>query len=102
MQDRIPINRSSVEAVPTQGYPTDCSLLTTAETARITRLKVQTLAQWRCSGAVTLPYVKLGSRVFYRRCDVEGFISDHFATTTSDYELRQAQRGRGLREEDSQ
>jgi hypothetical protein len=44
-----------------------------AETARVLRVSVQTLAIWRCSERYPLPYVKIGSRVRYRPADVAQF-----------------------------
>lgn len=33
-----------------------------------------TLAVWRCTGRVNLPYVKIGRRVLYREDDLKAFI----------------------------
>ena len=50
------------------------ALLTPAEAAVILRVKPHTLAVWRCEKRYDLPYVKSGSRVGYRVCDLEQFI----------------------------
>ena len=48
-------------------------LLTAAEYARLRRCSSRTLDRERASG-VGCPYVRLGSRVFYRREDIERHI----------------------------
>ena len=50
------------------------SLLTTEETAQRLHLCVGTLAIWRCRKRYGLAYIKVGSKVFYRASDVEGFL----------------------------
>lgn len=42
--------------------------------SRILGVSVQTLAVWRCEKRYPLVYVKIGSRVFYRRSDLDAFI----------------------------
>ena len=37
-------------------------------------VKPGTLAVWRCTGRYDLPFVKIGSRVFYKRSVLLGFI----------------------------
>lgn len=48
-------------------------LLTVAETARLLRLKVSTIRAWLLRRKI--PYVKLGSRVFVRRGDLENLLA---------------------------
>lgn len=43
-------------------------------TAELLKVSRQTLANWRATKRHSLPYVKLGSLVRYRRQDVEQFI----------------------------
>ncbi len=51
-------------------------LLTDAEATKRLRLRPQTLRTWRATGRhLELPYIKLGSRVFYAERDIEAFIS---------------------------
>ena len=50
-------------------------LLTEQEAADTLTLKVPTLQEWRSSGRVRLPFVKLGGAVRYRRSDIEDFIA---------------------------
>jgi hypothetical protein len=44
------------------------------ETAREVHKKPQTLAYWRCSRVVDLPYYKIGGRILYKKRDVLAFI----------------------------
>lgn len=50
------------------------SLLSRKEAAYILKVKPQTLAVWACTGRYDLPFIKVGSRVFYRREDLESFL----------------------------
>lgn len=50
------------------------SLLDSEQAAAILNVSAKTLNVWRCTGRVALPYVKVGSRVRYRRTDLENFI----------------------------
>ena len=34
-----------------------------------------TLAVWRCTNRVPLPYVRVGGKVMYRRADLDAFIA---------------------------
>ena len=56
-------------------------LLIEVEAAKLLRVKPQTLAVWRCQGSGPA-YRKHGSRVVYRRSDLEKF-SDRKAVGTS-------------------
>lgn len=50
-------------------------LLTPEETAGLLGVKPDTLANWRCTKRVQLPYLKLGARIIrYRRSDVADFL----------------------------
>ena len=46
----------------------------------------QTMAKWRCSGSVELPFVKIGSRVFYRQSALDAFIESRTVTHTGQLE----------------
>jgi excisionase family DNA binding protein len=54
-------------------------LLTANEASEFLRVPVSTLAVWRSTGRVALPYVKVGGHVRYRREDIEHYLSgaDH-------------------------
>lgn len=49
-------------------------LLTPREAASLLRVKISTLAIWRCRGRYPLPYIKVGSRICYRRSEIEKFL----------------------------
>ena len=63
---------------PKQSTPrngSDSDLLLPTEAARFLRLRnPQTLAVWRTTKRYPLPYVRIGSRVCYRRSDLEEFV----------------------------
>lgn len=48
--------------------------LTPRQTAELLNVPEATLAVWRCTNRVVLPFFKLGSHVRYRRSDLEAFI----------------------------
>jgi excisionase family DNA binding protein len=50
-------------------------LLTPAETAKLLRISVGTLAVWRCTHRVDLKFIKVGRAVRYRESDVKDFIA---------------------------
>ena len=52
--------------------------------AEILQVKAETLAVWRCTGRYSLPYVKIGSRVFYKRSDLLRFIEDRTCQQTGE------------------
>ncbi len=52
---------------------TKSDLMTTREAADYLRLKQQTLHNWRCLGSGP-NFVKLGSRVLYRRSDLDQYL----------------------------
>jgi len=46
------------------------------QVAEVLGVSKQTLAVWRCERRYPLAYVKVGSRVRYRPCDVQQFLTD--------------------------
>jgi excisionase family DNA binding protein len=52
-------------------------LLTTDEAACYLGTTPGTLAVWRCTKAVHVPFVKVGRLVRYRRRDLEAFLTDN-------------------------
>jgi excisionase family DNA binding protein len=52
-------------------------LLTPEQTAERLGVSVTTLATWRCTKRVALPFVKLGSAVRYSEAAVADFIAKH-------------------------
>lgn len=59
-------------------------MLTTREAALLLNVSEKTLANWRNTRAVELPYVKLGSKaVRYRADDLAGFVDAGRVTDSS-------------------
>lgn len=58
-------------------------LLSPQEVSEITGLSPGTLALWRSTGRVDLPYCKLGRSVRYRRDDLEAFLENSRKEHTS-------------------
>ena len=38
-------------------------------------VKSQTLALWRCSGRYGIPFIRVGSKIRYRRADLDRFLA---------------------------
>jgi excisionase family DNA binding protein len=55
--------------------PTEC--LTPSQAAEIINVPTSTLAVWRSTNRVVLPYFKAGHHVRYRRADLEKFIAQN-------------------------
>jgi predicted DNA-binding transcriptional regulator AlpA len=59
-------------------------LLTAEDVAEVTRLSVETLAQWRSQGR-GVPYIKVGRNcVRYRQCDLDGWLAERIVRTHQD------------------
>jgi excisionase family DNA binding protein len=52
-------------------------LLTRREAATYLGVAEQTLAVWKCTGRRSLPFVKIGRLVRYRKVDLDAFILEH-------------------------
>ena len=52
-------------------------LIPAKEAARILGIQPDTLNVWRATKRYQIPYVKVGSRVFYRQEDLIAFIKDN-------------------------
>ena len=55
----------------------DSILLTRREAAGYLGVAEQTLAVWKCTGRRSLPFVKIGRLVRYRKADLDAFILQH-------------------------
>ncbi|MBY0378258.1 MAG: helix-turn-helix domain-containing protein [Gammaproteobacteria bacterium] len=64
---------NSPSAVDAHKLP-EVTLLVPKAVAIMLGINTRTLAVWRSDRRYPLPYVKIGSRVRYRVCDVEAFI----------------------------
>lgn len=56
-------------------------LLDPEQVAEALGVSPKTLNVWRCTGRYNLPFVKVGSRVRYRRADVEAFLERRTRST---------------------
>ncbi|MNF93936.1 Helix-turn-helix domain protein [compost metagenome] len=59
-------------------------LLTPEQVAAALALSKRTLAAWRSSRRNPLPYVKVGSRVRYRRQDVDAWLQNQVHTSNTE------------------
>lgn len=66
-----------IAAVPLQGS------LTPQQAADYLGLSVKTLAGWRCTGKVPLPFFKLGDAVRYRKADLDEYIAQRMQNAPS-------------------
>ena len=57
--------------------PAHTILLTRREAAAYLGVAEQTLAVWKCTGRRSLPFVKIGRLVRYRKADLDTFILEH-------------------------
>lgn len=61
-------------------------LMTPEEAAAYLRVKVQTLAEWRSGrGQATIPYIRLGRRIRYKRSEIKKYIEDNTHLYTIEY-----------------
>ena len=58
--------------------------LTPRQTAALLNVPEATLAVWRCTNRVILPFFKLGHHVRYRRSDLEHFIERNLRNAASE------------------
>lgn len=52
-------------------------LIPANEAALFLRIKPKTLANWRSTGIVEIPYIKIGGKVIYRMSDLEEFLNNN-------------------------
>jgi hypothetical protein len=79
-EDRIKRISSRAPKTPRLIGPVDMaagSILTAAQASAYLQVPATTLAVWRCTNRVVLPYFKLGGHVRYRREDLERFIDEN-------------------------
>lgn len=65
------------EHTPYGMVATETILLTRREAASYLGVAEQTLAVWKCTGRRSLPFVKIGRLVRYRKADLDAFIIEH-------------------------
>ncbi len=59
-------------------------LLSPVQAASLLCLSAKTLATWRSTGRHALPYVKIASRIRYRRCDLDAWLESRMRTCTAE------------------
>jgi predicted site-specific integrase-resolvase len=53
----------------------DNYLLKSPEAARVLGVQPQTLREWRATGRVKIPYIRLGKRCYYQRAALQKFLA---------------------------
>jgi excisionase family DNA binding protein len=74
---RLLIEMAQPEAVPEQRpaeAPPLPNMLTTEQAADYLGVKPETLGVWRCRRRYSIPYVKVGRNVRYRKADLDRFL----------------------------
>ena len=56
---------------------THAELFTRRQAANYLGISEQTLASWKCSGRYSLPCIKIGRLVRYRKLDLDNFVASH-------------------------
>lgn len=59
------------------------ALETAADASAFLKVPEKTLAVWRSTNRVVLPYCKIGSAVRYRRADLERFVEQRMRNVTA-------------------
>jgi predicted DNA-binding transcriptional regulator AlpA len=59
------------------------TFLNTEETADYLKTSVSTLAIWRTTGRYSIPYIKIGRKVFYRKSELENWLTSRTMTSTT-------------------
>jgi predicted site-specific integrase-resolvase len=59
-----------------------------ADTADLIGVAVQTLAVWRCTGRNSLPFTRVGRKVFYSRRAVLAWLARNTATSTAELDAK--------------
>jgi len=62
-------------------------LLTPEQAALVLGLSIKTLATWRSTGRHSLPFIRCGARIRYRRSELDAWLADRQRTCTT---LREA------------
>jgi excisionase family DNA binding protein len=57
-------------------------LLTPPEAANHIGVSVGTLSVWRCTGRYSIPYLKVGRKILYRREDLDAWLNSRMETRT--------------------
>lgn len=57
-------------------------LMTTQEVADYLNIKKQTLEAWRSRNTISIPYIRIGSSIRYKKQDVEEWLVEHLVKTS--------------------
>ena len=69
--------------IPTKNTPLTSDLLDENEAAKLLSLAAGTLSDWRSTGRYSVPFVKVGRLVRYKRTDLEAWISSRTRLTST-------------------
>lgn len=61
--------------------------LSPKEMKELTGISVKSLANWRSSGKVRLPYIKVGGKILYSRSGAAEYFDAHTVTSTAQARL---------------
>lgn len=53
------------------------TLIDPKECAKLLKTDERTLAVWRCTKKVNIPYIKIGSKVLYDLDDLDAYLREH-------------------------
>jgi hypothetical protein len=71
---------------------TDDDLLTPKEVVKILPVKARTLDTWRFRKSYPLPFIRVGSRIFYKRGDVLKFLRSRREVPTKEAQPKRRRR----------
>jgi hypothetical protein len=68
-------------------------LLTERQAAKLVKVLPHTLTIWRCHGRPAPPHIRLGRKVYYRRCDLRDWIAAQVVRTSAAHREEMAREG---------
>ena len=80
--DTHPLKRQHQRKAADAGI-TPADLLTPEQAALALGLSVKTLAAWRSTGRHSLPFIRCGGRIRYRRADLAAWLHARQSTSTA-------------------
>ena len=66
--------RTAVAAIMRIENMSNDDLWNTKKSADYLNMKENTLNVWRCTGRYRIPYIKIGTRVFYKKVDLDAWL----------------------------
>ncbi|MBY0547053.1 MAG: helix-turn-helix domain-containing protein [Candidatus Obscuribacterales bacterium] len=76
-------HRDDQQPSPNKTYQPQDPLYTRRQAAAYLNCEPQTLAVWACTGRYSLPYVRIGRSVRYRKSDLDAFIARNLHSAQS-------------------